>query len=190
MKLLRKLLRALILTTLVAGTVFIYIGLQGNAIAAPMSSLAIAQAAIQSTAAGSDLSGLVTFTPTDYGMVIEGNLSEAPQGFHGFHIHENGSCADGGSAAGGHFNPDGVKHGKLVIDGFSGAHAGDLGNIIINADGDGILFQQVSGLTLTDGKYAIANRAIILHEKMDDFGQPTGNAGGRIGCGVIQVVNP
>jgi Cu-Zn family superoxide dismutase len=33
----------------------------------------------------------------------------------------------------------------------------------------------------------VGGRAIILHEKMDDFSQPTGNAGGRIGCGTIIV---
>ncbi|MBI2167628.1 MAG: superoxide dismutase family protein, partial [Candidatus Omnitrophica bacterium] len=45
----------------------------------------------------------------------------------------------------------------------------------------------VPGLTLKEGEYAVAGRALILHEKEDDFGQPTGNAGGRIACGVIQL---
>ena len=37
------------------------------------------------------------------------------------------------------------------------------------------------------GKNAILGRGVILHEKPDDFSQPTGNAGGRIACGVIGV---
>ncbi|HEY9647891.1 MAG TPA: superoxide dismutase family protein, partial [Chroococcidiopsis sp.] len=107
---------------------------------------------------------------------------------HGFHIHENGSCDNAGNGAGGHFNPNNVKHGKLIVDGFDQAHAGDLGNILVAADGHGTLSQTVPGLTLSDGLYAIASRAVILHAQRDDFSQPVGNAGARIGCGTIDLV--
>ena len=65
-------------------------------------------------------------------------------------------------------------------------HAGDLGNMTVGADGSGSLMIQSSELSL-EGSNSILGRAIIIHEKSDDFvTQPTGNAGGRIGCGVIK----
>lgn len=65
------------------------------------------------------------------------------------------------------------------------AHAGDLGNIEIGADGTGTLEVTIPELCLTGCKYSLEGKSVILHEKEDDFGQPTGNAGGRIGCGPI-----
>jgi len=144
-------------------------------------------AALQGTQAGSTLSGTARFTPMDGGLRITVTVAQAPPGRHGIHIHEQGGCGDSGNAAGGHFNPDGVPHGLLPKDGLTRAHAGDLGNIEIGADGSGTLTLTVPALTLRDGPYAVAGRSIILHEKADDFGQPTGNAGGRIACGVIAV---
>lgn len=135
------------------------------------------------------LVGDVRFYETAAGLKIEAGVAGAPPGKHGFHIHENGSCDEGGSAAGGHFNPDNVQHGLLVRDGFENAHAGDLGNIEIADSGEGMLEQTIPGLALNEGKYAIADRAVIVHAQPDDFGQPTGNAGGRIGCGIIHTVN-
>jgi Cu-Zn family superoxide dismutase len=39
------------------------------------------------------------------------------------------------------------------------------------------------------GKDSIVGKAIIVHEKVDDFKtQPTGNAGTRVACGVIEAV--
>ena len=145
-------------------------------------------------------SATVNLTPTKEGATVSGTvrLEEVPEGLkvnadvkgilpgkYGFHIHENGSCADEGKGAGGHFNPDQASHGLLVKDGFSHAHAGDMGNIEINRDGTGKLEMILPGLSLSEGKYNVSGKAIILHEKEDDFGQPTGNAGDRIGCGVI-----
>lgn len=131
------------------------------------------------------LSGMATFEETPEGLKVSLRVVEAPPGRHGFHIHENGSCEEAGNAAGGHFNPDNVKHGDLSQEGFTGAHAGDFGNIEIGADGNGTAEKIFPGLTLKEGKYGVVGRSIILHEKEDDFGQPTGNAGGRIACGVI-----
>lgn len=144
-----------------------------------------ARATIQSTSDPSRVMGEVSFSQTEPGMQVEAKINEAPPGKHGFHIHEVGSCEDGGNTAKGHFNPDGVKHGLLVKDSFNNAHAGDLGNIEISSDGAGTFSRTVPGLTFSEGKYAIEGLAVIVHEKEDDFSQPTGNAGGRIGCGII-----
>lgn len=145
---------------------------------------------IKGTKEGSALSGKAVLTDTPEGLKISLNLENVPPGKHGFHIHENGACGDEGKAAGGHYNPDGVPHGLLFKDGFERAHAGDFGNIEIQPNGSGEFETVVNGLTLMGGKHNVAGRSFILHEQEDDFGQPTGNAGGRIGCGVIEVANP
>lgn len=128
--------------------------------------------------------GEVSFSATDAGLLIEANLKNVPAGEHGFHIHEVDSCEEGGKAAGGHFNPDKTQHGYLPDDGLENAHAGDLGNISIAEDGMGSLSLTLSELTFDTQQYGIKGRSVILHEQKDDFGQPTGNAGGRIGCGI------
>jgi Cu-Zn family superoxide dismutase len=150
---------------------------------------ATGQAMIQGTSESSDITGVVTLQDTDAGLLIEANLESGAIADHGFHIHEFGSCGDAGNGAGGHYNPDGVKHGKLITDGFAKAHAGDLGNISFT-NGAASYHETFPGLSLTGGKYAVAGHALIVHEKADDFGQPTGNAGGRIGCGAIVLAAP
>jgi Cu-Zn family superoxide dismutase len=62
-----------------------------------------------------------------------------------------------------------------------------MGNITASANGEATLEATLHDVTLSGGKNAIGGRAIILHEKADDFSQPTGNAGGRIGCGTIVI---
>ena len=133
------------------------------------------------------LSGEVTFEEVPEGLKINASFVELPSGKHGFHIHEKGDCGDNGNAAGGHFNPQGAPHGYLPTDGPTKAHAGDLGNIEADANGNAALEVVAPGLTLSEGPESIAGRAVVVHEKEDNFGQPTGNAGGRIGCGVIEV---
>ena len=133
------------------------------------------------------LSGTVHFIAKDNGVQVVAHVEGLPQGNHGFHIHEIGDCSDSGKAAGGHFNPDKHDHGDAVKNGLTQAHAGDLGNLEVGADGKGSKEVFVPGLTLSEGPHGITGRSVIVHEKEDDFSQPTGNAGGRIGCGVIQT---
>lgn len=142
---------------------------------------------IQGTQQGSALSGKAVLKDTPAGLEIRASLSGVSPGKHGFHIHQFGACGDAGKAAGGHFNPDGVQHGLLMKDGFVHAHAGDLGNIEAAADGTAKYEAVIGSLSLSGDKYSVAGRSLILHEKEDDFGQPTGNAGGRVGCGGIFI---
>jgi len=104
----------------------------------------------------------------------------------GFHIHEYGDLRDGCTSVCQHFNPNNTVHGgkdsKI-------RHAGDLGNIEIDENGEGVFNVIVSGLYLIDGPYNVAGRSIIIHEKEDDFGQPTGNAGSRVAAGSILLVD-
>ncbi|WP_088891008.1 superoxide dismutase family protein [Leptolyngbya ohadii] len=147
---------------------------------------ATAQAILQGTTDPSTVAGVVNFKDTDDGLEIEATLTQAPDGTHGFHIHEFGSCTEAGNGAGGHYNPEGVKHGLLIENGFADAHAGDLGNLEVQS-GQATYRATLPGLTLNSGKHPIAGRAVILHEKPDDFGQPVGNAGSRVGCGTIAL---
>lgn len=146
-----------------------------------------AVALITATQEGSQVNGDAVLNETPEGLEVEVKVANVPPGKHGFHIHVKGDCSDHGNAAGGHYNPDGVLHGLITKDGFEHAHAGDFGNIEVKEDGTGTLKFFVSHLTLTEGKYNVEGKAVILHEKEDNFGQPTGNAGGRIGCGVIML---
>ena len=147
-------------------------------------------AEIKGTSPDSKITGTVKFLEVDGGLKVEAQVQGvAPTGKHGFHIHEFGVCTNQGKDAGGHYNPMSSPHGMLEHDGTDKAHAGDLGNIEIKEDGTGTLSGMLPGVTLSGGDQSVGGRAVILHEKEDDFGQPTGNAGGRIGCGVI-VLTP
>ena len=137
------------------------------------------------SAQSSAISGTVSFKQVGEDLLMSAEVKNVSPGKHGFHIHEKGDCSDEGKAAGGHFNPAGVTHGFLPTDGPEKAHCGDMGNITVDADGTGILELILPNIHLTGDKNNVSGLAVILHEKEDDFGQPTGNAGGRIGCGII-----
>jgi Cu-Zn family superoxide dismutase len=100
------------------------------------------------------------------------------------HIHEMGDCGDMGKGAHGHWNPTNQQHGKWGTGSF---HAGDIGNVSLDSTGKGTLQLETDLWTIGgDAKTDVLNHSIIVHSGMDDFTtQPTGNAGSRIGCGVI-----
>jgi Cu/Zn superoxide dismutase len=106
----------------------------------------------------------------------------------GYHVHEKGDCsAPDASSAGGHFNPHNKKHG--APDGEE-RHEGDFGNLTAGKDGKATKTFVMKGITLSDGPTSIIGKGFIVHDKKDDFKtQPTGNAGGRVACGVI-TLNP
>ena len=133
---------------------------------------------------GSTLSGTAEFMMHGDQMMVSVSVKGAPPGVHAVHIHEKGDCsAPDATSAGGHFNPGGHQHGAPDA---KEHHAGDLGNMTVAADGTGSIMVHSGELSL-EGPNSIIGRAIIVHEKSDDFvTQPTGNAGGRIGCGVIK----
>ncbi len=112
---------------------------------------------------------------------------------HGIHIHANpdcGSTSDGdggtvaGGAAGGHWNPEAHMHGTSI----GTNHLGDIGNIMVGTTGVGTLTFMTDKWTMgTGATNDILNHALVLHASRDDgTTQPTGNAGGRIGCVVIR----
>jgi Cu-Zn family superoxide dismutase len=134
---------------------------------------------------GSKLKGKATLTEVEGGVKVALSVEGVkPGGDHGAHIHEKGDCsAPDGASAGGHFNPQGNDHGLPTV---AKRHLGDLGNLVIGKDGKGSLEITIPGANLKAGDpNSFAGKSIIVHAKKDDGGQPTGNAGGRIGCGVI-----
>ncbi|MEO8191312.1 MAG: superoxide dismutase family protein [Acidobacteriota bacterium] len=135
---------------------------------------------------GSTVTGTATFTELGSGGVrAHIHIENAPPGTHGLHLHEKGDCSDPeAKSAGGHFNPGGMPHAGPMAD---KRHAGDLGNIEIGANGKGDLDVRSDLLTVKAGPNSVVGRAVVFHEKADDLAtQPTGNAGGRLACGVIQ----
>lgn len=108
-----------------------------------------------------------------------------PNSKHGFHIHEGHECGEDGMKAGGHYNPEGHPHGGPDS---AQKHAGDLGNLSADASGKAHLELTVDYLSVNGPKNPIVGRTIMVHSNPDDLtSQPTGNAGGRIGCGVIKL---
>jgi Cu-Zn family superoxide dismutase len=146
---------------------------------------AVGTAKITGTAQGSAISGTLKLTEDAKGLNVAGDITGLTPGLHGFHIHEYGDCSDNGMAAGGHYNPKGNAHGDVLKDGQAHAHAGDMGNIQADAQGTAHINVTIPGLSLSGGKLNAAGRALVIHEKADDFTQPAGNAGGRAGCGTI-----
>lgn len=134
---------------------------------------------------GSQLTGHATFTDVAGGVLVELEVHRVKPGYHAVHVHEKGDCsAADASSAGGHFNPAGKNHGSPhALD----HHAGDLGSMLVDEKGDGYHVLLMPDLTVHPGPSSVVGRAIIVHETYDDLvTQPTGNAGGRIGCGLIK----
>ncbi|MGE0130292.1 MAG: superoxide dismutase family protein [Blastocatellales bacterium] len=153
----------------------------------PQSEAAKAVAVLHPTD-GNKVHGTVTFAKAGDKVKVTAHIEGLTPGKHGFHIHEWGDCSSkDGSAAGGHFNPAMAPHGAPDA---AKRHAGDLGNIEANQDG-------VAHVEFTDpvmtlgGPKSIIGRGVIVHAKADDLKtQPTGDAGGRLACGVIGIAKP
>lgn len=142
-------------------------------------------------APGSQISGTVSFrsVSTDAGADVRVmvTVADATAGEHGLHIHEKGDCsAFAAGSAGSHWNPTNLSHG-----GPAGPtrHAGDLGNIVADANGAGVLSTTLLSVAgVADLRQALLGKAVILHEKTDDLvSQPAGNSGTPVACGVIKA---
>lgn len=150
-----------------------------------------AVANIQPTSDASTVTGTATWVQGGSGgATVTISITGAPPGTHGLHIHAGNDCgnlndAGPGTAAGGHWNPLDAGH---AYPDASAHHLGDMGNIDIDDAGAGSLtLSNVDWLvTPTSSPNSVVNHAVVFHAGTDDgTTQPTGNSGGRIGCGVI-----
>uniref|UniRef100_A0A804QG32 Superoxide dismutase [Cu-Zn] n=1 Tax=Zea mays TaxID=4577 RepID=A0A804QG32_MAIZE len=136
-----------------------------------------------------DLCGLTRISASWVGpTTVTGSISGLKPGLHGFHVHALGDTTNGCMSTGPHFNPVGKEHGAPEDE---DRHAGDLGNVTAGEDG-------VVNVNITDsqiplaGPHSIIGRAVVVHADPDDLGKgghelskSTGNAGGRVACGII-----
>jgi Cu-Zn family superoxide dismutase len=135
-----------------------------------------------------NVTGTVTFTQLPDGKVkvVADITGLPPNSTHGFHIHEKGdlSAADL-SSAGGHYNPEGHPHAGPT---HWPRHAGDFGNITADANGKAHLELTVDNISLGGAKNDVIGKAVIVHANADDLtSQPSGNAGGRVAGGIIEM---
>lgn len=124
------------------------------------------------------------------GLVLDPSLYDLPPGPHGFHVHENPSCApsrDNGEAvpggdAGGHLDPEGTgRHAGPYANG----HLGDLPVIWVGPAGDAQTPLFAPRLTVE----RVRGHALIIHADGDNYSdrpKPLGGSGARIACGVVR----
>jgi Cu-Zn family superoxide dismutase len=133
--------------------------------------------------------GTITIEQTADGVELDTKLTGLPPGEHGFHLHENGSCAPGdkdgtptaGLAAGSHYDPTATKAHKGPG---GGGHKGDLPKLEVDAKGVANAKLRVPGIKLSD----LTGRALVIHEGGDNYSdtpKPLGGGGARIACGVV-----
>ena len=138
--------------------------------------------------AGGKEVGSAQLSQTPHGVLVQLTLKGIPAGDHAFHIHQAGKCEPPFTTAGGHFNPASKKHGIMAAD---GPHAGDMPNLHIPSDGNLAIEVVNAAVTLDKDKpnslYKPEGTALIIHAGKDDYKtDPTGDAGGRIACGVVE----
>lgn len=132
------------------------------------------------------LQGNVSFYQVKSGVLVTARLRGLPpaeagdcgQRVFAFHIHNGTACTgnekDSFADAGTHYNPGDCAH---------PFHPGDLPPVFSN---DGTAWFAV--LTNRFAVQDVIGRAVILHAGPDDFTtQPAGNAGEKIGCGIIRA---
>ncbi|KAI5666430.1 hypothetical protein M9H77_16283 [Catharanthus roseus] len=155
----------------------------------PLTVVAATKKAVAVLKGTSNVEGVVTLTQEDDGpTTVNVRITGLTPGKHGFHLHEYGDTTNGCMSTGAHFNPNNLTHGAPEDE---VRHAGDLGNIFANAEG-------VAEATIVDtqiplsGPHSVVGRALVVHELEDDLGKgghelslTTGNAGGRLACGVV-----
>jgi Cu-Zn family superoxide dismutase len=132
--------------------------------------------------------GTATLSQVPDGVKIGLEVSKLSPGMHGIHIHAVGKCDPPDfSTAGPHLNPQSKKHG---LQNPEGAHAGDMKNLTVGADGTAHIEFADTLVSLAEdvpnSLFHPKGTAIVIHADPDDeMTDPSGKSGARIACGVI-----
>lgn len=147
--------------------------------------------------------GVATLTEAEGGTQVDVRVTGLPPGFHAFHVHAIGACEPDSASptdptmtgdflsAGGHLGAGKASHGE---------HEGDLPSLYVSASGTGSLTAVMGGLSFADLTDADGSAAMVhagrdnfanIPERYapggpDDMTKNTGDAGGRIACGVVE----
>lgn len=144
-----------------------------------------ARASVKGDTGHSALHGTVDFFPYRNGTLVLAEIWGLPydpapcaSNVYAMHIHAGGDCTGemnmSFAGAGGHYNPNNCPH---------PAHAGDLPPLFGNR---GYAWQGF--YTERFAPSEVIGKTVIVHDQRDDFKtQPAGDAGGRIGCGIIRA---
>lgn len=121
--------------------------------------------------------GRVDFYQKKDFVLIEANIDGLPRsrsGFFGFHIHDGTNCGgEGFSDTGNHYNPKKSPHPM---------HSGDLPPLML-CNGSAYSVVATDRFDVNE----IIGKTVVIHGNPDDFtSQPSGNAGTKIACGVIE----
>lgn len=160
------------------------------ATASPDAAAPAAPTARASLAAGDGSArGQAMVTEAADGLHVVVKAQGVTPGIHAVHIHTIGTCTGPDfTSAGGHWNPAGRQHGK---DNPAGMHMGDMPNMVAGSDGAGELEYVVAHGSIQGGATPLLDAdgaAVVIHAQADDNKtDPTGNAGGRVACGVLKA---
>jgi Cu-Zn family superoxide dismutase len=137
------------------------------------------------SAPGYQVAGNVQFVEAPEGVRVHVDVTGAPPGTKGIHIHQTADCSDiPNKSMGSHFAPGGHEHGLPEA---PEHHLGDLGNITIGPDGRGSLDIVVPGANLgPDDTMSFISRSVVLHENKDQGNGESGNSGTPIACAPIR----
>jgi superoxide dismutase, Cu-Zn family len=131
--------------------------------------------------------GTARLIQTPVGVLIQAELTGLPPGEHGFHVHQTGECEPPFESAGDHFNPRDAQHGYFVAE---GPHAGDMPNIHVPESGEVNVEAMNPFISLVEGEEMLFDddgAALMVHSGADDYqSQPSGDAGDRIACAIIE----
>ncbi|URE27115.1 hypothetical protein MUK42_14179, partial [Musa troglodytarum] len=160
--------------------------------ARPLVVVAVIKKAVAVLKGNSDVEGVVTLVQEGDGpTTVNARVTGLTPGLHGFHLHEYGDTTNGCISTGAHFNPNKMTHGAPEDE---VRHAGDLGNIVANSEGVAEATKVDNQIPLS-GPNSVVGRAFVVHELEDDLGKgghelslTTGNAGGRLACGMQYIL--
>ncbi|HWM14027.1 MAG TPA: superoxide dismutase family protein [Gaiellaceae bacterium] len=150
---------------------------------------------VQLVDASGAAAGIVKLTQQGSSVTARAEVEGLTPGFHGFHVHSVGECVAPFTSAGGHYNPTGAGH---------GSHAGDMPSLLVLDDGTASLQFATDNFTIAE-LFDADGTAIIVHALPDNFANiptryqsttegtlgpdsatlATGDAGGRVACGVV-----